>query len=533
MQYQVFVLPDGGRMVTYFDITPMKRAQEDLQRAKEAAEAATQAKSRFLASMSHELRTPLNAVIGITEMLKEEAEDLGDEDYIEPLDRVGRAGKHLLDLINDILDLSKIEAGRIELHYENVDIAAMISDVATTSQTLADKNGNKLVIDCPADLGTISADLTRLRQIVFNLVSNACKFTEAGEVRIEAAREDTDLRIAVSDTGIGIAQEAIGRLFEEFSQADSTTTRQYGGTGLGLAISRRLARMMGGDITVTSEAGSGSTFTVTLADGPRAATAAGEARAVRPGATVLVIDDDATARDLMRRALAGEGYDVITADGGAEGLRRAREGVPDLITLDVLMPEMDGWDVLRELKADPQLSAIPVVMASIVDEKNRGYSLGAVDYLIKPIERAQLRAALQRLSPRADRRTVLIVEDDDDTRAVMGKLMRDEGWDVVEATNGRRALERLESTEPALILLDLMMPEMDGFTFLDELRKRDIALDCPVIVVTAADLSEADHRRLNGGVQAILQKGADTELLLRQIRGLIAPLSDNDGEPEQ
>ena len=536
LRYQGIVLPDGGRMLTYFDITPLKRAEKEMRLAKEAAEAATQAKSQFLANMSHELRTPLNAVIGITEMLKEEAEDEGDDDYVEPLERVGRAGKHLLHLINEILDLSKIEAGRVDLHYEDVDVAAMIGDVAATTQTLADQNTNRLTVDCPTDIGSISSDLTRLRQIVLNLVSNACKFTEKGEVGIavtrgNAAAEGDTLRIAVSDTGIGITEEQIGRLFEEFSQADSSTTRKYGGNGLGLAISRRLARMMGGDITVASEADQGSTFTVTVAAARPAAAPKDAVGAVGPGATVLVIDDDPTARDLMRRALAGEGYDVITAQSGAEGIRRARDVVPDLITLDVLMPEMDGWDVLRELKADPQLRDIPVVMASILDEKNQGYALGAADYLTKPIERAELRSALARFAPQADRRTVLIVEDDDATREVMAKLMRNEGWEVAEAANGRIALECLDEVKPAIILLDLMMPEMDGFTFLDELRERELARDCPVLVVTAADLSEEDHKRLNGGVQVILKKGTDTGQLLLRVRRLIPGVGKQTGKP--
>jgi signal transduction histidine kinase/CheY-like chemotaxis protein len=359
-------------------------------------EVASQHKSQFLANMSHELRTPLNAIIGLTEMLCEEAEAPEHADFAEPLERVQRAGKHLLGLINDVLDLSKIEAGKIELRDESVDVAALARDVLVTAQPLADKNGNRLLLSGAGDIGTIRGDQMRLRQILLNLISNACKFTERGTVTvsIERARSSDNggISIAVADSGIGMTPEQVAKLFTEFTQADSSTTRKYGGTGLGLAISRRLVEMMGGTISVESALGKGSTFKlwlpVTSAQVPGAAgdeNAADAAIGQRAaGRTVLVIDDDPDARTLMRRFLAREGFDTLTAADGAEGLRLARQFRPSLITLDVVMPHMDGWAVLEALQADPALAGIPVVMLSILDEQEKGFALGAADYLINP-----------------------------------------------------------------------------------------------------------------------------------------------------
>jgi signal transduction histidine kinase/CheY-like chemotaxis protein len=521
----------------HLEVAERKRAEAALQLAKEAAEAATQTKSQFLANMSHELRTPLNAIIGLTEMLHEDAEDLGQDDFIEPLDRISRAGKHLLNLINDVLDLSKIEAGKVELHLEDFDVATMVEDAATTSRPLADANSNQLVVRRTDDLGEMRADLTRIRQIVLNLISNACKFTEEGEVTIELERErgeDGDWFVfTVADTGIGMTPEQTDKLFQEFTQADSSTTRKYGGTGLGLAICRRLCHMMGGEITVASTAGEGSRFTVRLparvAEAGEPAEAAAPAPAPTPAAArqesanrVLVIDDDQTVRDLMRRHLARDGFDVITAKDGDEGVRLARELNPAVITLDVLMPQRDGWSVLRELKSDPALAAIPVVMITILDEAKKGYALGASDFMTKPIERERLRQVLVKYRSDEDDQRVLIVEDDEATRQLLHRALVDEGWQVAEAGNGREALERLEQAPPSLILLDLMMPEMDGFEFLAALRERPEFAALPVVVVTAADLSDADRRRLSGGVEHILQKAASgQEALLEELRGLV------------
>ena len=505
---------DGGLVALYTDVTEIKQREADLRDANAQAEAATAAKSQFLANMSHELRTPLNAIIGITEMLAEDAHDDGLDDLFEPLERIGRAGSHLLHLINEILDLSKIEAGRMELIEEDVELGALLSDVAATAETLATANRNEFSIVSVDDLPLVRGDTTRVRQIMLNLLSNACKFTEDGSVEVRATvAEGTDgpeFRFAVSDSGIGISDEQVGRLFQDFAQADSSMSRRFGGTGLGLAISRRLARLMGGEITVESEVGEGSTFALQLPCRDRG-TATPAARAAEPGAltgdgmTVLVIDDDATSRDLIRRVLAGEGFDVVSAASGDDGLERAKMLRPSLITLDVVMPGTDGWEVLRELKADPELADIPVLMLSIVDEPAKGFALGASDYLAKPVRRDDLRAVLARYT-NTEGQTVMIVEDDEPTRDVMRASLVSLGWAVVEAANGIQGLERLREVTPDLILLDLMMPGMDGFEFLGELRSSPGGASVPVVVVTAADLSEAERTRLNGGVAAVLAK---------------------------
>ncbi|MBI3374586.1 MAG: response regulator [Betaproteobacteria bacterium] len=530
------------------DITARKRAEAELAKknreladARDQAEEASRTKSTFLANMSHELRTPLNAVIGVTEMLHEDAVDLKRDDELEPLGRVLRAAKHLLALINDILDLSKIEAGKMDIHIESFAIAPLIEDVVQTIATMAAKNGNELVVNCAADIGTMNADQTRIRQALLNLASNANKFTERGTVTISAKRVTEEGRewvtMAVTDTGIGLTPEQIGKLFQEFVQAEASTTRKYGGTGLGLAISRRFCQMMGGDITVASEPGRGSTFVLRLpADGVTTHTAAAprEAATPRPSAvpsgapTILVVDDDQTVREMMERYLAREGFSVVTANGGQEGLRLARELHPDAITLDVMMPDLDGWTVLAAIKGDPELAGIPVILVSIVDEKTRGYSLGATDYMVKPVDRARLSGMLRKICGVVGRR-VLVVDDDDMMRRGMRLALEQDGWQVSEAENGRVALARLAETRPDIIMLDLMMPEMDGFEFLVEMRSRAEWRDIPVLVVTAKDLSAEERSRLNGEVEHVLQKGAsELDELLREI-GRILPGSIERG----
>ncbi|MCI0583899.1 MAG: response regulator, partial [Chloroflexi bacterium] len=354
-------------------------------------------------------------------------------------------------------------------------------------------------------------------------------FTERGVVSLAVTREAAEggdaIVLAVSDTGIGMTPEQMARLFEEFTQADTTTTRRFGGTGLGLALSRRLCRMMGGDVTVASEAGRGSTFTIRLPAEVREAVRDARAPAARDAvptgaSTVLVIDDDAAVRDLMSRFLGKEGFRVVAAAGGEEGLRLAREIEPDVITLDVLMPGMDGWSVLAALKADPALADIPVVMLTMLDDRNLGYALGAADYLTKPIDRERLVAVLGR--HRRDL-PVLLVDDAAGFRDLARRTLEREGYTVIEAENGRAGLDRLRETTPSVVLLDLMMPEMDGFDFVAAVRADAAWRSLPIVVITAKDLSPEDHERLNGYVARVLQKGAlSREVLLGEVRDLVA-----------
>jgi signal transduction histidine kinase/DNA-binding response OmpR family regulator/HAMP domain-containing protein len=511
------------------------RLFQEIQEQSRQLELASQHKSQFLANMSHELRTPLNAIIGVTEMLLEDARAAQSDD-VEAVERILRAAKHLLALINDILDLSKIEAGRMELHVEVFPIGLLIEEVVTTIRALAEKNLNRIIVECPDDIGRMRADILRVRQSLLNLASNASKFTEDGVITLTARREPQDGRewitFAVSDTGIGMAPEQTARLFEDFSQVDASTTRKYGGTGLGLAISRRFCRMMGGDITVESAPGVGSTFTMRLPAESEEAVTPGQQRRFaegtvpprdRPGThTVLVIDDDPTVRELMERFLTREGFDVVLAKNGVEGLHLAREVRPAAITLDVLMPDLDGWTVLAALKGDPGLADIPVIVSTIVDEKNKGYSLGAADYLVKPIDRERLSGILAKLCSGRTGRRVLLVEDDETTRAMIREALERDGWLVVPAENGRIGLARLAEALPDVILLDLMMPEMDGFEFMTELRSRAAWQHIPVLVVTARDLGDDDRRRLNGEVERVIQKSAyDRDTLLREVVGLL------------
>ena len=517
-----------GMMGLYHDVT-------ELLAARRASEAANSAKSQFLANMSHELRTPLNAIIGYSEMLEEEAGERGHEDYVPDLQKIRAAGRHLLALINDVLDLSKIEAGKMELHLDSFELKPAVDAVATTVQPLIEKNGNTLKLELAADLGVIRADVTRVRQILFNLLSNASKFTERGTITLRVART-TDQRpttndcvvFEVRDTGIGMTPEQLGRLFQAFSQAEASTSSKYGGTGLGLAISKMFAEMMGGSIAVASEPGVGTTFTVRLptdvkADkADRAVESAVAATTAATAGTVLVIDDDPEVRLLLARMLNKDGFRVLEAAEGEQGIALARSERPDVITLDVLMPGMDGWGVLAALKNDADLAAIPVVMLSIMDERNLGYSLGAAEYLTKPIERSQLSAVLAKYR-RSDGASVLVVEDDSATRAVLRRALEKEGWQVREAENGRVGLERVEEQAPALILLDLMMPEMDGFEFIDSLRARQPTGAPPVVVITAKTLSDAERTRLNGGVREVVQKRAqDIDGLLSDVRRRVA-----------
>jgi len=497
----------------------LKRAVEEAETAKAQAEEASKTKSAFLANMSHELRTPMNAIIGYGEMLLEEAEDTGDKWMNPDLEKILSAARHLLQLINDILDLSKIEAGRMTIYLEDVDIARASQDVVATIGPLAGKNGNAFELCCPEDIGTMRTDLTKLRQTLFNLLSNACKFTENGKITLDISRcADGMISFAVSDTGIGMTPEQQGKLFDEFSQADASTTRKYGGTGLGLAISRRFCRMLGGDIIVQSSLGGGSTFTAILpavAEEPATAPEPPQipAHPPKPGQTghrgnLLVIDDDPNARELLRRMLEKEGYAVQTVPDGPQGIAKARELRPDLITLDVMMPSMDGWAVLSALKADVTTRDIPVIMLTMVEDRPMGFALGAAAYITKPVQKSSVLDAVSRcVAHKSD--DILVVEDDPMAADIVMRTVRSDGRTCHHARNGREALAMIRESRPALVILDLMMPEMDGFGLLDALREEGPEFAAiPVVVLTAKDLTPADHEQLAGRVMETLRKGA-------------------------
>lgn len=552
VEYSSFPLKDqdrlDGAVITFNDITARLRSRQELQDAKDAAEAANESKSQFLANMSHELRTPLNAVIMYSELLAEEAEDQKLPDFIPDLKRIRAAGRHLLELVNGLLDLSKVEAGKMELFPEPFDVQKMVDEVASMVEPLVEKNGNELKVEIAAGIETIVGDVTKLRQVLYNLLSNASKFTEQGTITLRASRDPDEavLVFQVSDTGIGMTEEQVSRLFQPFMQADASTTRKYGGTGLGLAIIKRFTELMGGQVEVTSVLHQGTTFTVrvpdNLPDQPAADAAdstANDQAGSPPGTArqdvvesstqevrvVLVIDDDPAVRDILTRVLISEGIRPLTASDGAEGLQRAREHNPDLIILDVMMPKVDGWSVLSALKSDPQLADIPVIMQSVRDDRDLGFMLGASEYLVKPVDRSKL-VALLRLHTLSPDASILIVDDDQATRRAVSKTLLAEGWKVVEAQHGIEALAAVKTQRPAAILLDLVMPEMDGFEFLHNLHAHPPWRDIPVVVLTSKDLTEDDRKRLQGGVERVLEKGTlSRHRFLDEVRRLVSTLA--------
>ena len=495
------------------------RLFSEIEKKSQQLETANQHKSQFLANMSHELRTPLNAIIGYSEILQEDVADLGRDNLVPDLRKIEGAGRHLLSLINDILDLSKVEAGRMDIFLEDVEIVPLLEEVRAIIVPLAEKNGNAVEYRVADNLGSMRTDRTKLKQSLLNILSNANKFTENGRVTLIAERIQngrTAVRFAISDTGIGMSEEQLGRLFQAFTQAETTTSQKYGGTGLGLVITRNFCQLLGGDVTVASKPGEGSTFTITLPDRPTtqpevkstdAPQIAGEVHAT----TVLVVDDDPAARDLLTANLKGAGYRLIHAASGAEALNLARMVRPDAITLDVLMPKPDGWDVLTALKADAQLRDIPVIMVTVLSERGIGLSLGAVEVLTKPVDRAQLSALMHSLLRREG--PILLVEDDASARELISQSVEKMGLAVAAVVNGRQALTWLGAhPEPAMILLDLVMPEMDGFEVLDALAARADWRDIPVIVITAKQLTAAERERLLRQAQKIIAKGAASRL---------------------
>ncbi len=500
------------------------------QTARTAAEAANQAKSAFLANMSHELRTPLNAIIGFTRIVRRKGEEALPQKQLENLDKVLTSAEHLLGLINTVLDIAKIEAGRMEVHTTEFDLTSLVDMCVTTAQPLL-KPGVAMEVEIEPGLAPIESDQEKIKQILFNLLSNAAKFTHEGSIDIRVRRQEAALVIEVADTGIGISTEALERIFEEFQQADSFTTRKYGGTGLGLSISRSLARLLGGELTASSTVGSGSTFVLSVPwrysdfvgrptrrkTGPLPPE---KAPAVNQKRLVLAIDDDPDAVYLLQENLSPY-YQVVGARSGAEGLQMAHQLRPQAILLDIILPDKDGWQVLHDLKNDPVTYPIPVILLTIVDKKALGYQLGAAAYLLKPLNGEAVMEALQRVSqpqPLHRPHRLLVVDDDPNVSDMLRQILPEDRYELDMAVDGVAALEMVERQPPDLILLDLMMPRLDGFGFLEKLRQHPQHQAIPIVVITAKVLTDNDLARLqNSVVDILLKQGLMGEQLVQEL----------------
>lgn len=526
------------------DVTERRRAQAELRQAKEMAEAATQAKSAFLANMSHELRTPLNAIMGFTRIVRRKSEGVLPEKQTENLDKVLTSADHLLNLINTILDIAKIEAGRMDVIPANFRVAALIDLCANTAQPLL-RPGIVFEKQVDESLSHLYSDQDKIRQIILNLLSNAAKFTHEGKVILSAKPEGEYYRIAVSDTGIGISEDALPRIFKEFQQADSNTSRHYGGTGLGLSISRNLARLLGGDITVESELGKGSTFTLVIPSRYRSkalppvenvprvipepvpASVQTAIRQLEPtGAKkrILVIDDDPDAVYLLQENLNKQEFEIIGRLNGPDGLRAARGQQPQAILLDIVMPGADGWQVLHDLKADPVTCNIPVILLTIVDNKPLGFQLGAAAYLLKPLDAAEVRDALHHVIGSMQRHPIqlLVVDDDPNVLDMLRQSLPESDFSLESACDGEEGLRAIEAKCPDILLLDLLMPRMDGFGVIERLRKDPTTRDLPIIVISAKQLTAAESERLKETVSLVMNKQRfDGEKLVDEINSLL------------
>ena len=495
------------------------RLFEDLRNANNQLMEANRHKSIFLANMSHELRTPLNSILGFSELLRDD--NTGRFDAITGhrfLDQIHVSGQHLLELINDILDLSKIEAGQLELHPERVDLADSVRLVLSTVEPLARTKNISLESDSSTGLH-LEADPTKLKQMLLNLVSNAIKFTPTGgRVSIRTRQIESWIEIAVTDTGIGIAGADLERLFTEFQQLDSGHGRQQEGTGLGLALTKRFAELHGGEIKVQSVPASGSTFTLRLPVEAKKQIELpsnevhriGPVDAARP--LILVVEDNPEAAEILARHLEAGGFRMTIARTGTEALTMARDLLPVAITLDILLPEIDGWEVLTRLKADELTRNIPVVVISVIDNPTLGRALGALDYFVKPVDRSALLSRLGRhrftTNAQGGEIRVLLIDDEPANLDLLEALLEPEGFKVLRASGGKQGIDVARAQQPELILLDLMMPEVTGFDVVEALRADDATRPIPIMVLTSKELTKADKKALNGCVAAIFQRNS-------------------------
>ena len=503
----------------------------EMETARDEARDASDQKTKFFANMSHELRTPLNAILGYGEMLYEDCEDLGYDDLLPDLKKITSSGTHLLSLINNILDLSKIEAGKMELFVTSFEIENMVQTIKDVSEPLAAKNNNAFVINLDGAMGSMSQDETKLRQCLTNFLSNGFKFTKNGTVTLDVkSRMDGDIEFvdfAVIDTGAGMSPEGVAKVFEEYTQAERSTSANYGGTGLGLPISKKFAEMMGGDIVVTSEEGVGSTFTISVPrECPEYAEDEVDANVINlddQDNLVVLVDDDVAMHDLIKRTISKLNLTLLGATNSEKGMELIREIKPKLILLDVLMPGRDGWSLLKECKTDQDLKNIPVIMISQLNQSNLAASLGANDYLTKPIDRNLFVNTVKRiLGNETQDHKVLVIDDDKDVREILTRLLKDAGYRPIDARDGKEGLERTKD-EPSLIILDLEMPRMDGFEFLDNYIKNvPEEKRSPVLVFSGKDLTEVQEELLKEKVVGLVKKDdVSMENLSKMIQGIV------------
>lgn len=511
------------------------------------AEEANQAKSIFLANMSHELRTPLNAIIGISELMLDIMNESKDKTHLDSIHRIFNAGKHLYTLINDILDLSKIEAGKMQLFIEKFDFKKTLKEIEAFSEPLAEKNNNKLIFFYPDKLDEIYNDETKLKQVILNLISNSCKFTTHGTIRLDVTpfsqkNNEPWLQISVKDTGIGITKEQLQHLYSPFSQGDSSTTKKFGGTGLGLSLSKKICELMGGDITVTSEENKGSCFVCSIpcsihqSKKTKSNTRSKikmQTRILKSDLKILVIEDDKTQRDLIRKILVKLGYHFETAISGEEGLAIAKTLKPDIVFLDLILPGISGWNVLSSLKLNKTTSATNVVIISSLDDKNRAFLMGASDYLVKPFSLVQIKQCLSRYVANGQIKNnelgrILIVDDDEDARLIIKKVLSGYKCIIEEAADGQEALKHIAKHKPTLMFLDLMMPIMDGFEIVDIIRHDPELMDINIIVNTAKELTAKEKIILEKNVSKILLKGKSSkDDLLFEIKHILTKFENN------